>query len=172
MNFFLIGIFLSFWLFVCITLSINCLRVWSICYVSAVPFRVTPSGCSGRLNRTVAVTDVRDFVGLTDSGQPREKSDHPVGQSWSDRSFQSQYVLAGFRITPFFILLFSIYRYSILTFCEFVFRVFLLEKIILLSLVLIIPNSHHCALPYCIFILVAKLRAYSRKSQFSSSFSL
>jgi hypothetical protein len=63
------------------------LRVWSICYVSAVPFRVTPSGCSGRLNRTVAVTDVRDFVGLADSGQPRKKSDHPVSQSRSDRSF-------------------------------------------------------------------------------------
>ena len=92
------------------------LRVWSICYVSAVPFRVTPSGCSGRLNRTVAVTDVQYFVGLADSGQTREKSDHPVGQSWSDRAFQSQYVLAGFGITPFFILLFEIYRYSILTF--------------------------------------------------------
>ena len=53
----------------------------------------------------------------------------------------------GFGITPFFILLFPIHRSSILTFLWV--KVFLLEKIILPSLVLIIPNSHHCALPYC-----------------------
>jgi hypothetical protein len=46
------------------------------------------------------------------------------------------------------------------------------EKIILPSLVLIIPNSHRCALPYCIFTLVAKWREYARKSQLPSTFSL
>jgi hypothetical protein len=34
--------------------------------------RVTPTGCSGRLNRTVAETDVRGFVGLAHSGQLHE----------------------------------------------------------------------------------------------------
>jgi hypothetical protein len=43
----------------------------------AVSVRVSLTGCSGRLNWTVAVTDVRGFVGLALISQLH---DHPVGQ--------------------------------------------------------------------------------------------
>jgi hypothetical protein len=59
--------------------------------VSAVSVRVTPTGCSGRLNRTLAVIDVRGFFGLALTRSVSQIIGPPSWSASSDESTQSQY---------------------------------------------------------------------------------